>query len=112
MMVQVTARALGMLAEIKASSNIGDPDIGLRLEAATAGGLGLQPYRERPGDQIVKHAGEKILLVDDRLSEALTGAQIDCEPVGKEMQLVIGRRDGADPQRKPTAPLTDSRDEG
>jgi len=97
MMVSVTARALGMLAEIKASANIGDPDIGLRLEAATAGGLGLLPDRERPGDQIVRHAGEKILLVDDRLSEVLTGAQIDCEPVGKEMQLVIGRLDGAEP---------------
>jgi len=97
MMVQVTARALGMLAEIKASANIGDPDIGLRLEAATSGGLGLLPDRERPGDQIVRHDGEKILLVDDRLSEALTGAQIDCAPVGQEMQLVIGRRNGADP---------------
>jgi len=81
MMVQVTARALGMLAEMKASANIGDPDIGLRLEAATSGGLGLLPDRERPGDQIVRHDGEKILLVDDRLSEALTGAQIDCAPV-------------------------------
>ena len=96
-MVSVTARALGMLAEIKASSNIDDPDIGLRLEAATSVGLGLLPDRERPGDQIVRHDGEKILLVDDRLSEALTGAQIDCESVGREMHLVIGRLNGGDP---------------
>src|SRR5262249_14591002 len=94
MMLRVTARALGMLAEIKASANIGDPDIGLRLEAATSGGLGLLPDRERPGDQIVVYAGEKILLVDDRLSEVLTGAEIDCKPVGKKMQLVIN---GAEP---------------
>ena len=44
-MVSVTARALGMLAEIKASANIGDPDIGLRLEAATAGGLARSQCR-------------------------------------------------------------------
>jgi len=97
MMVSVTARALGMLAEIKASANIDDPDIGLRLETASSGELGLLPDREQPGDQIVRHAGEKILLVSDGLSEALTGAQIDCEPVGKEMQLVIVRRNGTDP---------------
>jgi len=96
-MVRVTERALDMLAEIKASVNIDDPDIGLRLEPATAGGLGLLLDRERAGDQIVEYAGEKVLLVDDRLSEALTGAEIDCEPVGKEMQLVIGRLNDTDP---------------
>ena len=97
MMVKVTARALDMLAEIKASANIDVPDIGLRLEPATSGGLGLLLDRERAGDQIVEYAGEKVLLVEDQLAEALTGAEIDCEPVGKEMQLVIGRLDGADP---------------
>jgi Fe-S cluster assembly iron-binding protein IscA len=97
MMVRITVRALEMLAELRASANMDDPDIGLRLEAAASGGLGLLPDRERPGDQIVEFAGEKVLLVDDDLAEALTGAQIDCTPVGKEMQLVIGRRNGAEP---------------
>jgi hypothetical protein len=97
MMVRVTVRALEMLAELRASANMDGPDIGLRLEAAASGGLGLLPDRERPGDQIVEYAGETVLLVDDDLSEALTGAQIDCKPVGKEMQLVIGRRNGAEP---------------
>ena len=96
-MVKVTARALDMLAEIKASANIDVPDIGLRLEPATPGGLGLHLDRERAGDQIVEYAGEKVLLVDDRLSEVLTGVEIDCEPVGKEMQLVIGRLNDTDP---------------
>ncbi len=97
MMVKVTERALDMLAEIKASVNIGDLDIGLRLEPATSGGLGLLLDHERAGDQIVEYAGEKVLLVNDRLSEVLTGAEIDCEPVGKEMQLVIGRLNDTDP---------------
>jgi len=96
-MVTVTTRAREALAELKASANLDDPDIGLRLEAATSGRLGLLRDRERPGDQIVEYAGETILLVDNRLSEALTGAQIDCKTMGKEMQLVIGRRDGAEP---------------
>jgi Fe-S cluster assembly iron-binding protein IscA len=97
MMVRVTTRALEMLAELRASANMDDPHIGLRLEAAASGGLGLLPDRERPGDQIVEYAGEKVLLVDDDLSEVLTGAQIDCKPVGEEMQLVIWRRNGAEP---------------
>ena len=97
MMVKVTERALDMLAEIKASVNIDDPAIGLRLEPATSGGLGLLLDHERAGDQIVVYAGEKVLLVEDQLSEVLTGAEIDCEPVGKEMQLVIGRLNDTDP---------------
>ena len=40
---------------------------------------------------------EKVLLVDDRLSEALTGTLIDCTSVGTETQLVIGRVEGAEP---------------
>jgi len=96
-MVTVTTRAIEMLAEIRASANMGDPDVGLRLEAADTGGLGLLPDRERPGDQIVEYAGEKVLLVDDRLSEALTGTLLDCKRVGKETQLVIGRVEGAEP---------------
>jgi hypothetical protein len=55
------------------------------------------PDRERPGDQIVEYAGEKVLLVDDRLSEALTGTLIDCTRVGMETELVIGRVEGAEP---------------
>jgi Fe-S cluster assembly iron-binding protein IscA len=98
MMITVTTRAREALAELKASANLDDPDIGLRLEAGSSGGLGFLPDRERPGDQIVEHAGETILLVDNRLSETLTGAQIDCKTVGKEMQFVIGRRDGAEPR--------------
>jgi Fe-S cluster assembly iron-binding protein IscA len=96
-MVTVTTRAIEMLAELRASANMGDPDIGLRLEAAASGGIGLLPDRERPGDQIVKYAGEKILLVDDQLSEALTGAQIDCTTIGEETQLIIGRTGEVEP---------------
>lgn len=97
-MVTVTTRAKEVLAELRASASMEDPDIGLRLEAAASGGLGLLPDRERPGDQIVEYGGEKVLLVDDRLSETLAGAEIDCETVGKETQLVIGRSEEAEPR--------------
>ncbi|HET8575697.1 MAG TPA: hypothetical protein VFO18_01265 [Methylomirabilota bacterium] len=89
-MVMVTMRAKEALVRIRASANVNDPDIGLRLEAANAG-FGLFPDRGKPGDQIVEHDGEKILLIDDKLSEALTGARIDCKRAGDEIQLVIGR---------------------
>ena len=90
-MVAVTTRAIEALADLRASANMGDPDIGLRLEAAAAGGLGLLPDRQRPGDQIVEYAGETILLVAGGLSEVLSGTLIDCKTVGQETQLVIRR---------------------
>lgn len=89
-MVMITTRAKETLAQIRASANVSDPDIGLRLEAANAG-FGLFPDREKPGDQIIEHDGDKILLIDDKLSEALAGARIDCKRTGDEVQLVIGR---------------------
>jgi Fe-S cluster assembly iron-binding protein IscA len=96
-MVMVTTRAKEALAQIRASANVSDPDIGLRLEAASAG-FGLFPDREKPGDQIVEHDGEKVLLIDDKLSKALAGARIDCKRTGDEVQLVIGRAEEPDAQ--------------
>ncbi len=96
-MLNVTARAKETLAQMKASANVNDPEIGLRLEAESAGGFGLFPDRQKPGDQIVEHDGSKVLLIDDRLAEALTDARIDCKTTGENTQLVIGRAEERDP---------------
>ncbi len=97
-MVDVTTRAKETLAQMKESANVSDPDIGLRLEAETSGsGFGLFPDKQKPGDQIVEYRGAKVLLIEDRLAEALTDARIDCKTTGKGPQLVIGKAEDQDP---------------
>ena len=93
-MVIVTARAKEALAQMRASANVNDPEMGLRLEAGSTGGMfGLFPDREKPGDHIVEHDGTKVLLIADGLADALTGAKIDAKLAGASPQLVIGRAD-------------------
>jgi Fe-S cluster assembly iron-binding protein IscA len=78
-MVAVTTRAKEALAELRASAKVDEPDVGVRLAADTPGTLALFADRQKPGDQVVEHAGSKVLLIDEELAEGLTGAQIDCE---------------------------------
>jgi hypothetical protein len=87
-MVAVTARDRGA-GRAQGVGEHGRPDIGLRLEAAAAGGLLAGPPTAR--DQMVEYAGETILLVDGGLSEVLSGTLLDCKTVGQETQLVIRR---------------------
>jgi hypothetical protein len=90
-MVNVTTRAKEALVRMRASANVSDPMVGLRLEKATAGRFGLFPDHERPGDQIVEHEGAKVLLIDDELTESLAGAKIDGKPTDQGLQLVIAQ---------------------
>ena len=92
-MVTVTTRAKEALARIRASANVSDPTVGLRLEKAAAGRFGLFPDQEKPGDQIVEHEGAKVLLIDDELTEALAGTKIDGEATDQGLQLVIAHAD-------------------
>jgi hypothetical protein len=39
--------------------------------------------------QVIEHAGDKVLLVDEALADALTDATIDAETGGAEDDLVI-----------------------
>ena len=88
-MVIVTTRAKEALAQMRVSANVSDPMVGLRLEEADEGRLGLFPDRDRPRDQIVEHDGAKVLLIDDELTQALAGAKIDGETTSEGLQLVI-----------------------
>ena len=88
-MVTVTTRAKEALVRMRASANVSDPMVGLRLEKATAGRFGLFPDHERPGDQIVEHEGAKVLFIDDELTESLAGAKIDGKTTDQGVQLVI-----------------------
>lgn len=92
-MLTVTERAKETLARLKASTaSREDTDAGLRLLLA-AGDMqfGLQVDHWKPGDQVIEHAGAKVLLVDDALADALSDATIDAESMGQGDDLVITR---------------------
>ncbi len=102
-MLTVTERAKETLARLKATTTSSeDTEAGLRLSLA-AGDMqfGLRMDRPKPGDQVIEHAGAKVLLVDDALADALSDATIDAESMGQGDDLVItrpragGRRNGA-----------------
>ena len=97
-MLTVTERARETLARLKATTDRdGDADGGLRLMlAAGRTEFGLQLDRFRPGDQVVEHAGAKVLLVNEALAEALSDATIDAESSVEGDGLVITRREGVD----------------
>jgi Fe-S cluster assembly iron-binding protein IscA len=80
-MLTVTERAKETLARLKATAENGNgADAGLRLLFGTGPTeFGLQLDREKPGDQVVEHAGAKVLLVDEALADALADATIDVE---------------------------------
>jgi Fe-S cluster assembly iron-binding protein IscA len=94
-MLTVTERAKATLARLKRQCQIEDHDVGLRLSMAASaepgqGQFGLRADRETLGDQVVEYGGSKILLVEEGLAEALSGATIDAEPTGGD-DLIIGR---------------------
>lgn len=92
-MVTVTTSAKEALARIRASANVSDPTVGLRLEKAAAGRFGLFPDQEKPGDQIVEYEGAKVLFIADELTESLAGAKIDGKATDQGLRLVIARAD-------------------
>jgi Fe-S cluster assembly iron-binding protein IscA len=80
-MLTVTERAKETLARLKTAAENGNgTDAGLRLFFGTAPTeFGLELDREKPGDQVVEHAGATVLLVDEALADALADATIDVE---------------------------------
>lgn len=95
-MLTVTERAKETLARLKATAENGSgADAGLRLLFGTGPTeFGLQPDREKPGDQVVEHAGAKVLLVDEALADALADATIDVEAGAEPGDAAAG--DGVD----------------
>jgi Fe-S cluster assembly iron-binding protein IscA len=92
-MLTVTDRAKETLARLKATTaGLDDAEAGLRLLLASGDmQFGLQMDYSKPGDQVVEHAGVKVLLVDEALADALTDATIDADSVGGGDDLVIRR---------------------
>ena len=77
-MVAVTERAKQKLFEQKQAANISEAEIGLRVAAAPTGQWMLVADQARGDDQVVRHMGSTVLLVDPVAQEALEGVRVDC----------------------------------
>jgi Fe-S cluster assembly iron-binding protein IscA len=87
-MVLVTNRAAEVLRATLLKS---DPEPGqtLRLVPRPEGHFRLRLDREREGDQVVKAAGEKILVMSPDAAEALSGAVIDIRDTDEGPKLAV-----------------------
>ena len=88
-MVTVTDEAREELKRTLAGANLGDPAMALRLAIGDAGDLQLQADVEHEGDQVVEHAGSKVLLLGSDISLLLDGFIIDCEDTDDGPSLVF-----------------------
>jgi hypothetical protein len=90
-MINVTERAKERLSELKsqklAEAHSTETNVGLRLDQASPGQLGIFPDAQREGDEIVEHEGAPVLFVAAAIAQAVSGTTIDCAEDGD--QLVI-----------------------
>ena len=86
-MIDVTDRARQELKKIL-SSNVDNSYARLRLIDRGEGSLGLGIDIESPGDEVVEHEGEGLLLVEYELASSLDGITIDIDDTAEGPQLV------------------------
>lgn len=88
-MIGVTERARQQLKKIL-SAKVDNPHAGLRLVSTGLGEFGLSIDVEMPGDQVVRHEGSKVLLVEQVVASRLDGHILDFEdtPDGKNFVLL------------------------
>jgi len=86
-MINITERAKQALQEILAA-NVDLPQGRLRLMDRGQGKLGLGVDIEMPGDELVKHNGSTVLIIERGLAANLKGVTLDVED-GNGSKLVI-----------------------
>jgi Fe-S cluster assembly iron-binding protein IscA len=86
-MLTVTDRAAQHLHEIVTRKEESDPRV-LRI-ASSEEGYQLTPDEEKDGDQVFEHEGDKYLLLDTEVGEALSSATLDVQesPEGPRLTL-------------------------
>lgn len=77
-MISVTDRAATQLQELLALNNA-PPGQAVKLVPNGANSVGMSIGAPGEGDQVIRHGGEPLLIVDSSLADALDGAQVDCE---------------------------------
>lgn len=87
-MINVTEKAKPVLKRIL-TANVDMPQGRLRLMDRGQGKLGLGIDIEMPGDELVKHDGSTVLVVENGLATNLKGVTLDAEDRVKGSELVI-----------------------
>lgn len=87
-MISVTNSARKKLKSIL-YSKVDLPQAGLRLTIIKSGEYGLHVDTEEPGDQVVKHKGTKVLLVEQELASRLDGVTLCVEYTPEGPQLAM-----------------------
>jgi len=90
-MIGVTERAKEELKR-KLSAKVDNPEASLRLTASGPDKFSLDTDLEVPGDQVVKHKGSKVLLVEKELANSLEGHTLAFED--KKLVIVKGPLSG------------------
>jgi len=84
-MITVTERAATELQGLLATNNA-LPGQGVKLIPSGTGSIGMTIDAPAEGDEVVWHGQEPLLIVDSSLTEALDGAEIDCDTVSVDGQ--------------------------
>lgn len=90
-MVTVTTQARDALLWLKQAEELQQPHLVMRLVSSREGRFQLVPSSEESGDQVVEHAGSKVLLIGEDIAGVLAGATIDCRGTSEGPQLIIAR---------------------
>lgn len=89
-MLTVTQRAKEELKRIL-SAKVDNPQAGVRLTSSGRDKFGLGIDVEMPGDQVVKHKGSKVLLVEQGLADRLEGVTLDFTGTAEGPKFVFTR---------------------
>lgn len=89
-MITVSEPAKQMLKSMLGAQGA-DPQTGLRLRRVKPRSYTLTVDKEAPGDQVVKHEGSKVLLVDKELADSLEGNTIGLADTAQGPTLIMLR---------------------
>ncbi len=87
-MIGVTERAKQELKRVLID-NVEHPPAVIRLTATEEGTIGLGIDLESPGDEVVKHEGSAVLVVEKNLASSLHGLTLDVQDTADGPQLAI-----------------------
>jgi len=86
--MRVTVRAAEALHQTLQHEDAGESQ-GLRLARTAEGNFSLRVDNEREGDDVIEHAGRKILLVGPALAETLADSTVDVVATDRGPQLAL-----------------------
>jgi Fe-S cluster assembly iron-binding protein IscA len=78
------------------TENTEDPAVVLRLTATPEGELGLIMDSEEVGDNVIEHDGNKVLVIEAELANALKGVNMDVEETEEGPMLTFRGSCGCD----------------